>query len=69
LVKEIPLQNLLLETDAPDQPLFGAQGRRNEPCFLPLVAQTLADCLGMPLHAVARHTTANAIRLFGFHLQ
>lgn len=69
LVQEVPLENLLLETDAPDQPLFGAQGRRNEPCCLPRVAQALADCLGQTLDAVARQTSANAMRLFGFHLQ
>ena len=68
LVKEISLEHLLLETDAPDQPLFGEQGRRNEPSFLPQIAQAIADAKNIPIQLVADQTTENALRLFGFRL-
>lgn len=63
-VQEIPLEYLLLETDAPDQPLFGEQGRRNEPCFLPRIAQAIADVKNIPVERIAEQTTQNAMRLF-----
>ncbi|HWR96318.1 MAG TPA: TatD family hydrolase [Arenimonas sp.] len=69
MVLDAPLDSLLLETDSPDQPLFGDQGRRNEPSCLPRVAQAIADAKGLPMAEVARQTTANAQRLFGFRLQ
>lgn len=69
IVQEIPLQHLLLETDSPDQPMFGAQGRRNEPQQLLQVAQAMADVRGISLSEVAKQTTANAQRLFGLATQ
>lgn len=66
LVQEIGLEHLLLETDSPDQPLFGEQGRRNEPAHLPKVAQAVAEVKGVAVAEVARQTTANAMRLFRF---
>ena len=66
IVQAIELQHLLLETDSPDQPLFGEQGRRNEPAHLPKVAQAIADAKSLPIAEVARQTTANAMRLFRF---
>lgn len=65
LVQEIPLQCLLLETDSPDQPMFGAQGRRNEPAQLIHVAQALAEARGITASLVAEQTSANARQLFG----
>lgn len=64
LVQDIPLQYLLLETDAPDQPMFGAQGRRNEPAQLIHVAQALAEARGISASLVAEQTSANARQLF-----
>lgn len=43
LVQTLPLESILLETDAPDQPLCGKQGQRNEPAFLPLILNTIAE--------------------------
>jgi TatD DNase family protein len=68
LVQEIPLEYLLLETDSPDQPLFGEQGRRNEPMHLPKIAQAIADIKNSSIEIVAEITTENAMRLFGFRL-
>lgn len=66
LVKEIPLEYILLETDAPDQPLFGEQGQRNEPMHLPKIAKAIADVKNISIEKVAEQTTYNAQLLFGF---
>lgn len=62
---KIPLQYLLLETDAPDMPVCGKQGERNSPEYLPVIAQTLARLQGVSVEQVAEVTTRNAQRLFG----
>ena len=69
LAPRIPLERLVIETDAPFLFPHGAtppghRRRRNEPCLLPAVAQQLADLYGLPLETVVRHTTVNARRLF-----
>jgi TatD DNase family protein len=64
IVQEIALQHLLIETDAPDQPMCGEQGRRNEPSKLVRVAEAMADIRGMRLDEVAKQTTQNASQLF-----
>ncbi|HUQ74082.1 MAG TPA: TatD family hydrolase [Burkholderiales bacterium] len=69
LVREIPRDRLLLETDAPyltprdmqPQP----KARRNEPAFLPHILKTVARAVGRPPEEVAAETTRNAQRLFG----
>jgi TatD DNase family protein len=69
LIKEIPPERLLLETDAPyltprdmkPQP----KARRNEPAFLPHIARTVARALGRAADQVAEETTRNACVLFG----
>jgi TatD DNase family protein len=65
IVKECPLSHFLLETDAPDQPMSGEQGRRNEPAKLVRVAEAMAEIRGMPMADVAAQTRYNAERLFG----
>ena len=57
-VRDMPLESLLLETDAPDMPLQGQQGAPNTPANLPKIAQLLAD-----LQASAK-VTALDIQLF-----
>ncbi|MFT4937062.1 MAG: TatD DNase family protein [Paraglaciecola sp.] len=42
-ISKVPLSSLLLETDAPDMPLMGKQGKRNSPENLPLVLQALQE--------------------------
>lgn len=63
-VTKIPLEFLVLETDAPDMPLQGKQGQRNSPAYIPQVAQVLADLRGMTKHEIVEATTRNAMRLF-----
>lgn len=73
LAAELPLDSLVMETDAPDMPphwLYttaaqreaGAAQGRNEPGELPRIAQQVADLRGIPLQALARATTANALQ-------
>jgi TatD DNase family protein len=71
LVREIPREKLLLETDAPyltprdlqPQP----KARRNEPAFLPHILKTVAAALGRPAEELADETTGNALAFFGIH--
>ncbi|MCF7751798.1 TatD family hydrolase [Bacillus subtilis subsp. subtilis] len=64
LVAQLPLEQLLLETDAPDQPDAGIRGARNEPSRLPVILDTVARLRGEPAAEIAAQTTANANRLF-----
>lgn len=64
-VKRLPLEAILLETDAPDMPLHGCQGQRNSPLQLLAVARQLAELRGDKLEQIARQTSANARQLFG----
>lgn len=64
-VAAMPLESLLLETDAPDQPGAGQRGMRNEPGYLPEVLRVVAQLRGEPEEALAEATWANAERLFG----
>lgn len=64
LAATMPLDCLLLETDAPDQPGFGRRGERNEPGHLTGVLDTIAGLRGDDPARVAAATTANAERLF-----
>jgi TatD DNase family protein len=65
LVATMPIEHLLLETDAPDQPNAGHQGERNEPVRMLETLQAVAGLRGEPAEAIAAATTANACRLFG----
>lgn len=64
VAKEIPLEHLLIETDAPYLAPHPYRGKRNEPCYVPLVAEEIARQKELSLEEVANATTANAIRFF-----
>lgn len=69
LAHNIPLNRLLLETDSPyllprDLPQKPFRSGRNEPVFLPWIAQRVADCYGQPLATIASHSWDNTISLF-----
>ena len=65
IVRQIPRDRLLIETDCPYLAPHPKRGRRNEPAFVRFVAERLADTLGISLEALADQTTENACRLFG----
>lgn len=68
LAASMPLEHLLLETDAPDQPDSGIRGERNEPARLAVVCETIAELRGIPPNELAAATTRNAARLFDLPL-
>lgn len=62
LAATLPLECIVLETDAPDiPPDFLERGLPNEPQYLPRIAQILAELRGLSLTEVARVTTENAL--------
>ncbi|MHB2018862.1 MAG: TatD family hydrolase [Candidatus Xenobia bacterium] len=61
----VPLERLLVETDAPYLAPIPHRGKRNEPSFLPFTVQAIAARRGMPAVALAAATADNARRLFG----
>ncbi len=64
LVAELPLDAILLETDAPDQPDSGHEGQRNEPAWLVDVWGAVARLRDESAQTIAERTTRNAIELF-----
>lgn len=64
VVKEISLEHLVLETDAPYLTPVPHRGKRNESAYVALVAEKVAECTGNSMEQVARQTTDNAMKLF-----
>lgn len=60
----VPLDRLLIETDAPFLTPHPYRGKRNEPAYVKYVNQTLARLHGIAVEEMARQTTDNAERLF-----
>jgi TatD DNase family protein len=60
----MPLDRLLVETDAPFLAPTPHRGKRNEPAFVRETARVLAEAKGLSEAEVAEATTANALRLF-----
>jgi TatD DNase family protein len=64
VAKNVPLDRLLLETDAPYLSPVPHRGQRNESAYIPLIAQRIADLRGISLDEVAEVTTSSAKELF-----
>ncbi len=64
VVSQIPLDHLVLETDAPYLPPVPFRGKRNEPSYIPIIAEKIAEIQLVDIEKVAEVTTENAIRLF-----
>ena len=62
---EIPLERLMLETDAPYLTPEPLRGRRNEPAHLPHTAAVVAAAVGISVPSLAERTTRNARAVFG----
>jgi TatD DNase family protein len=65
VVRDVPLDRLLIETDSPYLAPHPLRGRRNEPAYVAHVAEGLARALGIAPEEVARRTRDNAHHLFG----
>lgn len=64
VVKAMPIERLLLETDAPYLSPVPHRGQRNESAYIPIIAQKVAEIKGVSVEQVADQTTANATALF-----
>jgi TatD DNase family protein len=64
VIKNIPNDRLLVETDCPFLPPQTHRGQRNEPAYLPITVEVLAKIREVPLETVAKETTQNAHHLF-----
>jgi TatD DNase family protein len=65
LVRELPLESLLIETDSPFLSPEPYRGKRNEPVYVIEVAKKMAEILGSTTEAVAEKTGENAMGFFG----
>lgn len=68
VVKHVPIEKLMVETDSPFMAPVPHRGKRNEPALVNYVAQKMAELKGLPYDEVARITSQNAIDLFGLQL-
>lgn len=64
VVREIPLDRIVLETDAPYMAPVPLRGSRNESSNIPVIAAKVAEIKGLPLETIEEATTDNAIKLF-----
>lgn len=63
LAATLPLESMVLETDAPDIPPDFVGRGRNEPAFLPRIAQTLSELRAQPVDEIAKNTSQNATNI------
>ena len=67
-VAKLPLSALLLETDAPDMPIAGLQGKPNLPEYIPLIAKELAELKNTTVAEIAKQSAINTQKLFRLSL-
>lgn len=65
VIREIGIDNIMVETDSPFLTPVPFRGKRNEPSYIPIIARTISEILNIPIEEVAAVTTRNAVRLFG----
>lgn len=65
-VQSTPLEHLLVETDSPYLAPIPHRGKRNEPAFVRVVAEKVAELKGISVEEVIEQTGRNAKRIFGF---
>ncbi|MDD2897695.1 MAG: YchF/TatD family DNA exonuclease [Desulfuromonadaceae bacterium] len=68
VVRSVSIDRMLVETDCPYLPPVPHRGKRNEPAYVRIAAEKLAEVKGLTLEDVARITTKNAGDLFGITL-
>ncbi len=64
LIRKVPEDKLMIETDAPFMTPEPYRGKRNEPVLVKFVAQRMAEIRGVTIEQIAEMTTANAKKLF-----
>lgn len=64
IVKMIPLDRILVETDSPFLAPLPHRGKRNEPAYTRINAEKIAEVKGIDLEIIAKHTTDNFFKLF-----
>jgi TatD DNase family protein len=64
IVQNLPLEHIVLETDAPYLAPVPYRGKRNETAYIPLIATKIADLKEMPVEDVAKITTGNSQKIF-----
>jgi TatD DNase family protein len=64
ILRHLPLERVLLETDSPYLAPVPRRGKRNESAYIPYIAERVAQIYGTTVENVAAVTTANAERLF-----
>ena len=64
IAREVPLDRILVETDAPYLAPLPYRGKRNEPAYVLETAKVLADVRGVSVEEITRQTTENFFRLF-----
>ena len=65
VVKMVPADRLVVETDCPFLPPQPYRGKRNEPAYLPITAARMADLRGVPAEELGAQMAENALALFG----
>ncbi|HOX28776.1 MAG TPA: TatD family hydrolase [bacterium] len=65
VVKNVPIDKLLFETDCPFLAPQQRRGKRNEPSYIPSIAEKIAEVRGMTVEETAAAVTANTLALFG----
>jgi TatD DNase family protein len=64
VVRKVPLERILVETDSPYLAPVPNRGKRNEPAYVRIVAETVASIKNISFEETAKATTANARALF-----
>ncbi len=66
-IADTPIENIVLETDAPYLPPEPYRGKRNESAYIPIIASVVAQIRQCSIAEVAEKTTQNALNLFQIH--
>ena len=64
VLKNVPLNRVVLETDSPYLAPVPYRGKRNESAYLVKVAERLSEIYGIPLSEIAAQTSENALKVF-----
>lgn len=67
VISMIDQDRMVLETDSPYLTPVPHRGKRNEPSYIPLIAQKLSDLIGIPQEVIQQKTTSNALTLFNMN--